>query len=145
MLAYVVAAREVRCSSVHAKCLLQYYASNTNKHGKFFKSTHDICAETMLSESFVRKTNAVWEAMKLLTITEHKRSTGLANDYAFDLRRLKLAADQSTPAKEEAKDRAKRMAAERQRRHRDKQNVTPSQSVTHDSVTPSHGVCHASA
>jgi hypothetical protein len=138
MLAYIAAARELRCSSVHAKCLLQYYASNVNQHGKFFKSTADISAETRLSESFIRKTNAVWEHIKLIAVVAHPRSDGKANDYSLDLKRLRIAVENAKEDKAATKERARLITAERVRRHRAKlKTVTPPQDVTEEACNAS--------
>jgi len=47
-LALCIAARELRCATPQAKCLLLYYAVNSHKDYKFFKSYTEISIETGL-------------------------------------------------------------------------------------------------
>jgi hypothetical protein len=136
-MAYVVAAREIKCSSASKKCLLQYYASNVNKDGSFFRSMLDICAETSLAESFVRKTNTEWEAKKILKCIEGNWRDGKANVYILSLPVLQQIARSSRSIIDKAKDVMRDKATKRMQKYRAKKKlVTPLESATNDSVTP---------
>lgn len=137
MLAYIIAAREMKCGSVHSKCLLQYYASNCGKEGSFFKSTVDISAETGLSERFIRKTNALWEseAVGILSTVQGNWMKHQANTYRLNLSRLQSVSEKNKLQIEDRRTRAKRKAAERAARYRarksdEKAAVTPPDTVT---------------
>jgi hypothetical protein len=169
MLAYIVAAREMRCASPHSKCLLQYYASNVDRQGKFFKSLLDICAETGLSQSFVRKTNAYWKKINLLSWEEGSWTNGKANVYRLSLPHLKAYLQNRRPEIETTKLHMRQQSAVRVKRWRSKKagepaetlvagvtlsgsvTETPSDGVTKpdvtppcNGVTPSHALCNAS-
>src|SRR5713101_7844857 len=67
MLAYIVAAREIRTKDVNRKLLLLYYASNVGSHGSFFKCLLDISLDTGLSESTVQRINKDWQDKGILS------------------------------------------------------------------------------
>jgi hypothetical protein len=135
MLAYIICAREMKCGSVHSKCLLLYYAANCDRHGSFFKSMVDICAETGLSESFVRKTNAYWEKVGIMSSTEGNWAKHLANRYHLHLTKLRGVCAANKKQVDQAKVAAREKSAQRSQRYRSKkqaeanQNVTPPQGV----------------
>jgi len=120
MLAYIIAGREIRCGTVHAKCLLQYYCSNVNKDGKFFKSMLDICAETKLSRAFVAYTNDDWKKKGVLSWAEGDWRKKTANTYTLNLAILRKIASDSQKACAESKERERQQAAERARTYRER-------------------------
>ncbi len=120
MLAYIVAGREIRCSNPHVKCLLQYYCSNVNKEGTFFKSMLDICAETRLCEKFVRNTNNEWREKKILDWIEGDWRKRTANTYTLNLDLLKRLAAKSEKSCDDVKERERQLAADRARRYRER-------------------------
>ncbi len=119
-LAYVVAARELRPPDVEAKCLLQYYCSNVNDHGTFFKSVLDIHMETALSPAYIHKVNAQWKAIGLLTWVEGNSYQKKANTYTLHLEILKKAAENSIKRYEADKVKLREQWAARSRRYRAK-------------------------
>ena len=119
-MAYVVAARELRASSAHRKCLIQYYTSNVGSTGSFFKSMLDICTDTCLSENFVRKINIEWQKAGLITWGSGSNLTGKANTYQIDLHKLQVAAKQSMTKKDAIKKAVKDKAAVKQAAYRAK-------------------------
>jgi hypothetical protein len=125
MLAYIIAGREIRCSTVHGKCLLQYYCSNVNRGGSFFKSTVDISSETKLSERFIRKVNATWKQNGFVTWVRGSNLTGDANRYTLNLEKLQAAAAQSEDPRDKARILSNLKTAERMRRYRAKQQSRP--------------------
>jgi hypothetical protein len=137
MLAYIVAAREMKCGSVHSKCLLLYYASNCGKDGSFFKSTVDIAAETGLSERFIRKTNAIWEstAVGILSSIQGSSVKHQANTYQLNLPKLRSICDKNKTAIEDRRTREKRKAAERAARYRAKKSEAKAAVTLPDTVT----------
>ena len=130
-LAYIRAAREITCGSVSSKCLLQYYASNVDDHGKFFRSTLDISIDTHCSQFFIRKTNKYWLEIGILSITEHPWRSGKANDYHLHLDVLQKVAKSKQEQKDKTRLIEKAKAAERTQRWRQKLKLgDASQSVT---------------
>ena len=124
-MAGVIAARQtiVRgtlCPNVSSKCLLLYYCVNANRQGKFFKSTLDIILETGLTEKTIRKYNALWKQWGLLSVTEHDWRSGKANDYEINLATLEEVSRRTLALKTDKKDIAKRKAADRAKRYREK-------------------------
>lgn len=117
-LAYVRAARELLCTSVSRKCLILYYATNCDEHGKFFKSTLDISIETGVSEKFIRECNKDWQKYGLITVTEHPWHSGKANDYQIHLGKLQSLVKDRVEKKNKAKLIAKKKAVERTLRWR---------------------------
>jgi hypothetical protein len=131
MLAYIVAGREIRCSTAHAKCLLLYYCANVGKDGTFFKSLLDISFETRLSDSFIRRTNDEWRKKKLISWVEGDWHKGLANTYTLNLPLMQKMAEHSKKQRDDVQEIAREKTAERVRRFRERQKaVTPPQSVT---------------
>jgi hypothetical protein len=128
MLAYIVAGREIRCKTVHGKCLLLYYCANAGKDGSFFKSTLDICAETTLAESTVRRVNAGLKVMGLLTWVEGSNLTHRANAYTLNLSKMQVMAASTKQGRDSSKDIIKKQWAARARRYREKH--PPSRSPT---------------
>lgn len=126
MLAYIVAGREIRCSSVHVKCLLQYYCSNVNVDGSFFKSTLDIYADTKLSESFIHRTNAKWKDIGLLSWVEGDWRKRLANRYTLNLAILRTLATDCEKHRDKAKLSFNQKAAERACKYRAKKAASRS-------------------
>ena len=120
MLAYIIAGREIRCKTVHGKCLLQYYCSNVNAHGSFFKSTLDICAETTLAESTVREMNSKLKQMGILSWVKGSNLNHRANVYTLNLEKMQEMAEVTTQKRDDSKDRIKQQWAERARRYREK-------------------------
>jgi hypothetical protein len=120
MLAYIVAARNLRTASVEAKCLLQYYCSNVNEHGTFFKSVLDTHFDTALSERFIHKSNAKWKDMGLLSWTQGNSFKHKANVYTIDIAKLKTVSENSIKQHDAEKNKVRQQWAERQRRHRAK-------------------------
>lgn len=95
-LAYVIAAREVRASNVIRKCLMLYYASNTNEHGAFFKPLLHISIDTGISESTIQRLNAEWEKLGILTWKSGDASK--ANQYQLHLPVLRKFVESSKVA-----------------------------------------------
>jgi hypothetical protein len=120
-LAYVVAARNLRPPDVHAKCLLQYYCSNVDDHGTFFKSVLDIHMETALSPAYVHKINAQWKKIGLLSWVEGNSFQKKANTYTLNLEILRKAMENSINKYEADKVKIKQQWAVRSRRYRAKQ------------------------
>jgi hypothetical protein len=117
-LAYVIAARELRATNAHRKCLIQYYASNAGNNGTFYKSMLDICAETCLSERFVQTANAAWKDAGVLSWTQGSNLSGKANTYQLQLKKLQDAARTSRKNVDAAKDAKRLRDRDRQARHR---------------------------
>jgi len=124
MLAYIVAARELFCTSVSSKCLIQYYCSNVDEHGRFFKSTLDISIDTGVSAYTIRTANKNWSKFGLLTIIEHPWWSGKANDYKVHLGKLQELVQKRLENKEKKKQTLKKGGAERTERWKSKQKVT---------------------
>jgi hypothetical protein len=116
-LAYVIAAREMKCSSPHEKCLLLYFACNCNDKGKFFKSQSETVLETGLSERFIRKTIKDWENLRWLRYRPGDLF-GAATEYTLDLKMLQKLAGQSREYNQEAKYLKRQEAAARIRKWR---------------------------
>jgi hypothetical protein len=89
-----------------------------NKEGSFFKSTLDICAETRLSERFIRKTNAGLKQNGFLTWVKGNNLTGDANRYTINLEKLQAAAARSKEPRDRIKLLANLKTAERMRKYR---------------------------
>ncbi|MGA9932224.1 MAG: hypothetical protein WBQ13_14860 [Terriglobales bacterium] len=122
MLAYIVAARDLRPPDVRAKCLLQYYCSNVNQHGTFFKSVLDIHMETALSPATIHRINAQWKVIGLLAWVEGNSFQKKANTYTVNLEILRKAAEASIKQYETDKAKVKQQSALRSRRYRAKRN-----------------------
>jgi hypothetical protein len=120
MLAYIVAARNLRPPDVEAKCLLQYYCSNANEHGTFFKSVLDIHMETALSPAFIHKTNAQWQKLGLLAWVAGNSFQNRANTYTINLEILKKASEGSIRKYDADKMKLRQQWAARSRRYRAK-------------------------
>jgi hypothetical protein len=120
MLAYIVAGRELRPTSPYAKCLLQYYCSNVNKHGSFFKSAFNIQFETGLSERFIRKTNAKWKTGGLLSWVQGSNLTKRANTYTLDLEKLQKFVSQSIETHNAYTLKLRQQSAERSQKYRER-------------------------
>jgi len=120
-LAYAIAGRSVPAKTVHAKCLMLYYCANVDAHGSFFRSMFDICYDTRLSESTVRRLNKEWKSIGLLSWVEGSNLTEKANVYTLDLEKLQAFAATRKPERERIKKKV--LNAARQQRFRDK-NVT---------------------
>ena len=151
-MAAIVAARQmiVRgniCPNVSSKCLLLYYCVNANRQGKFFKSAIDISLETGLTPKTIYKWNRLWEQWGLLAIEEHDWRSGKANDYTINLAVLQEVSNRTLTLKTDMKDRAKRKAAIRSQRYRDKKQLeSPRTGASHPSATvsdPSVTIHHA--
>lgn len=119
MLAYIIAGREIRCSTPHVKCLLLYYCSNVGRDGTFFKSLLDISFETGLADSFIRKTNEEWRKKGVLTWVEGDWRKKTANTYTLKLDLLKKIAENSKKQRDDVKEAARQKAADRARRYRE--------------------------
>src|ERR1035438_8783136 len=113
MLAYIIAAREIRTTEVSRKLLLLYYASNVGRQGSFFKSLLDISLDTGLSESTVQRINKDWQGKGLLAWEKGSVTRSLANTYRLDLSKLQKAVESSRKAFEGAEQRSRRKAADR--------------------------------
>jgi hypothetical protein len=120
LVAYLRAARAIRCRTVNAKCLLLYYAVQVDENGHFFKSTLDIAAETGLEESYINRTNADWQEKGILTWTKGNSLTHKANEYTLNLAKLRELMVSSREAVEKAKQTARDKAAARSKKYRDK-------------------------
>jgi hypothetical protein len=97
-LAYIVAARELRASNVIRKCLLQYYASNVNEKGQFFKTLLGISLETCIPISTIQRINAEWRQASILTWDSG--DTTQANAYQIHLDALRKVRDFNKAASE---------------------------------------------
>jgi hypothetical protein len=120
MLAYIIAAREIRTTDVNRKVLLLYYASNVNTHGSFFKSLLDISLDTGLSESTVQRINKDWQGQGLLSWEKGSVTRSLANTYRLDLSKLQKAVESTRRNFEGAEQRRRRKAADRAKRYRER-------------------------
>lgn len=116
---YIRAGREIRCKTVHGKCLLQYYCSNVTTGGKFFKSMLDICAETTICERTVRRLNNNLKGMGVLTWIEGR--PGKANEYTLHIGKMREYVEQTANSREASRDRQRHQWAERSRRYRERQ------------------------
>jgi len=121
MLAYIIAGRNLRPSSPYAKCLLQYYCSNVNTKGSFFKSTFDTAYETGLSERFIYKTNAKWKELGILSWEPGNSFQKKANAYTINLEKLLVAVEKSIRDHDKSVTTKRQKWAERARRYRAKQ------------------------
>jgi hypothetical protein len=117
-LAYVVTARNIRPTDVEAKCLLQYYCSNVDEHGTFFKSVLDIHMETALSPAYIHKTNAKWKTLGLLSWVEGNSFQKKANTYTLSLEILRKVMENSIKKYEADRVKIKTQWAARSRRYR---------------------------
>jgi len=124
-LALCVAARDLRCATPQAKCLLLYYAVNAHKDCKFFKSYLDISIETGLQERTIRKYNKEWQALGILTATEHSWGSGKATDYQMHLKRLQEIVALCAQRKDKARDAARLHGRERTAKWRRKKAEVP--------------------
>ena len=120
MLAYIIAAREIRTTDVNRKVLLLYYASNVNSHGSFFKSLLDISLDTGLSESTVQRINKDWQDKGILSWEKGSVTRSLANTYRLDLSKLQKAVESTRRNFEGAEQRRRRKAADRAKRYRER-------------------------
>ena len=120
MLAYIVAAREIRTTDVRRKLLLLYYASNVGSHGSFFKSLLDISLDTGLSESTVQRINKDWQGKGILSWDKGSVARSLANTYRLDLSKLQKAVESTRRDFESAAQRSRRKAADRAKRYRER-------------------------
>jgi AraC-like DNA-binding protein len=120
MLAYIIAAREIRTRDVRRKVLLLYYASNVSSHGSFFKSLLDISLDTGLSESTVQRINKDWQDNGLLSWEKGSVTRSLANIYRLDLGKLQQAVKSTRKNFEGAEQRSRRKAADRAKRYRER-------------------------
>lgn len=140
MLAYVIAARELRASTVHRKCLIQYYASNTRADGSFFKSISEICAETGLCKTFVYAANTEWEKNGFLQWSRGNGIEGKANLYQLCLKKLQSAAEKSRKHVDAAKSDLRKKSRERQAKYRAIKSKLSMPQKLGQYVTPPHGV-----
>jgi hypothetical protein len=129
MLAYIIAGREIRCSTVHGKCLLLYYCTNVNRGGSFFKSVLDICAETHLAESTVHRLNSGMKELGILSWVSGDWRKGLSNTYTLDLSKMQAMSEQTQKGRDAAKEKSRQKAAERARRYRANHSPSPSQTA----------------
>jgi hypothetical protein len=120
MLAFIVAGREIRCKTVHGKCLILYYCSNVNREGSFFKSTLDICAQTTIAESTVREINAKLREMGMLSWVKGSNLKHHANTYTLNLTKMQAMAESTKQSRDDAKEKSRQQAAARARRYREK-------------------------
>lgn len=120
-LQYIIAGRDARVSSMTGKCLLLYYCSNVSNKGTFFKSFLDICTDTKISESTVRRFNNRMRDMGVLSWVEGNSLTHKANEYTMHLPKMQEYVVNSRAAHDADKVKAREKSAERSRLYRERQ------------------------
>jgi hypothetical protein len=134
-LALCIAARELRCATSQAKCLLLYYAVNTNKSCMFYKSYTDISIETGLDERTIRKYNAEWVKLGILSTTVPEWGSKKATDYEMHLKKLQDIAKACEGRKDKARDTKRLNGRERTAKWRRKVAEALKQAETAELVT----------
>lgn len=134
-LALCVAARDLRCATTQAKCLLLYYAVNSHKDYKFFKSYMAISIETGLDERTIRKYNEDWSQLGIISITEPVWGSGKATDYHMHLKRLQEIVKACESRKDVARDAKRKKGRERTAKWRSKVADSLKQAETAELVT----------
>jgi hypothetical protein len=134
-LALCIAARELRCATPQAKCLLLYYAVNSHKDYKFFKSYTEISIETGLDERTIRKYNEDWVKLGIISVTEPVWGSGKATDYHMHLKKLQEIVRLCEGRKDKARDAKRLSGRERTAKWRRKVAESQKQAETADLVT----------